>query len=364
MECENIKCEECKLNYCDCNPVPTYEEIKPYIEKKLVAEQVHPENEDVRIFNYTQMCQFSGDWDEVTKQCRGLILNIKTGEVLARPFKKFFNYQEHIAKNWPIPEEEPIITEKLDGSLGIMYTLNGKTWIATRGSFMSDQAIWATKWWRENKGDDPYGNEVTHLFEIIYPENRIVVSYDFSGLVHLASIHTKTGRQVESIMPVKKAEKIDSKNVIDLLKQDDPNSEGFVVYYPKANTRVKIKFPEYVRLHRIVTGVSEIAIWEMLRDEKPIDELLEKVPDEFYKWVSETQFKLLKQYSEIFTRCKNDFERIAHAGRSRKEIALDFQECKHPGILFAMLDGKDYRVPIWRMIRPHGQKQFKVDIDS
>lgn len=67
-----------------------YQTIKPYIEKKLISEQAHPENPDVRIFNYTQTCQFDKKWDEVTMQCRGLIMNIKTGEILARPFPNFF----------------------------------------------------------------------------------------------------------------------------------------------------------------------------------------------------------------------------------------------------------------------------------
>ena len=46
-----------------------YEQIKPYIEKKLISENTHPEDADVRIFNYTPICQFSRAWDDVTKQC-------------------------------------------------------------------------------------------------------------------------------------------------------------------------------------------------------------------------------------------------------------------------------------------------------
>ena len=87
-----------------------YEKIKPYIERKLVTEQVHPEDANVRIFNYSQSCQFGKEWDDVTRQCRGLILNVKTGEILARPFPKFFNHGEHIQNGWPIPNETPVIT--------------------------------------------------------------------------------------------------------------------------------------------------------------------------------------------------------------------------------------------------------------
>lgn len=343
-----------------------YETIKPYIEKRLVSEQIHPEDEDIRIFNYTQLTQFDQLWDDVTRQCRGLIMNVKTGEILARPFPKFFNYGEHVQKNWLIPNEIPIITEKMDGSLGIMYTLNDKTWIATRGSFTSDQAIWATKWWRENKGDEPYGNDITRLFEILYPENRIVVNYDFSGLVHLASIDTKTGLQVEDMMPVRKVKNIEVTNLEELTKLDEPNSEGFVIFYPKENLRMKIKFPEYVRLHKLITGVSEIAIWEHLREGNGLEDLLEKVPDEFYKWVETTQKNLRTKFTKIWGEAQLSVQMLG--GKTRKEQAIWIMENKKEisSIIFSLLGKQDKRAAdnVWKMIRPHGRSQFKIDIDQ
>lgn len=344
-----------------------YEQIKPYIEKGLVSEQSHPLDPNVKIFNYTQTCQFSKAWDEVTTQCRGLIMNVETGEILARPFRKFFNFGEYAGE---IPTEKPIITKKLDGSLGIMYTLQGKTWIATRGSFTSDQAQWATRWWRENKGDEPYGNEVTHLFEIIYPENRIVVSYDFAGLVHLTSVRTETGEDLpDEIIPVHKADRIDAEDWQALKNLNTPNEEGFVLTWPN-KLRLKVKFEEYVRLHRIVTGVSEIAIWEMLRDGKPTSEFLEKVPDEFMKWFEGVVTRLKGQYAEIEKEAVDHFARITDlmgsalvGGGSRKEWAEQIQRMKNPGLGFSMLDKKDYSTAIWRMVRPHGQSIFKTDID-
>lgn len=344
-----------------------YEVIKPYIEKKLVSEQSHPENQDVRIFNYTQKCQFEQAWDDITRQCRGLILNVKTGEVLARPFPKFFNYAEYVSKEWPIPESVPEIYEKLDGSLGILYELNGKEWIATRGSFMSDQAIWATNWWRSHvltpltsiKG-------VTHLFEIIYPKNRIVVSYDFSGLVHLTTLDNETGQVIPEKWydPVRSVRKINPQNLGELLKLDEPNSEGFVLFYPEENVRMKIKFPEYVRLHRIITGVNEIAIWEMLRDGQGLEDLIEKVPDEFFKWVKEVSTRLLDEFDSIANESERIFESVRYLP-IRKEQALKIQESKekYRGVVFALLDGKPSALIIWRQIRPHGAHVFKTDID-
>lgn len=346
-----------------------YATIKPYIEKKLISEQSHPEDENVRIFNYTQKCQFDKEWDDITKQCRGLIMNIETGEILARPFPKFFNVSEHTdVFKLQVPDEEPHVYEKYDGSLGIMYTLKDTTWIATRGSFTSDQAVWATKWWRENKGPKPYGNERTHLFEIIYPENRIVVDYDFSGLVHLATLDTKTGVQVRDIMPVKRAEKIPYSDIETLQKMDKPNSEGFVIYYPKADLRLKVKFEEYVRLHKIVTGLSVIGVWEYLQKNgvhADIRGIAESAPDEFYKWLEDTAGNIRNVFLEINNQAEEEFTEImADLGTEldRAKWAQRIKEMKYPAIGFAMLDKKDYKPLIWKMIRPKGNVTFKVEI--
>jgi RNA ligase len=352
-----------------------YQTIVPYIEKGLISEQVHPENPSVRIFNYTQACQFTQAWDDVTLQCRGLIMHVDTGEIIARPFPKFFNYGEHVSKGWAIPSSKPVVTEKLDGSLGILYKLNGVPRIATRGSFTSDQALWATEWWQTNvEQPDIFEPGLTNLFEIIYPANRIVVSYDFSGLVHLATLDNETGRpaEVNWSEPVRTAKQISFTDLETLSKVDEPNSEGFVLYYPDDNVRMKIKFSEYVRLHKLVTGVNEIAIWEYLRDGKSLADLIDKVPDEFYQWVTQTSNRLNKAFNEIRDQAERDFSEtlewardagFTEEGYDRKEIALYFQKKQNPGILFAMLDNKPTAPLIWRMVRPHGGSAFKNDID-
>lgn len=343
-----------------------YDIIKPYIEKGLVSEQAHPENEAVRIFNYTQECQFSKGWDDVTRQCRGLIMNVDTGEVIARPFPKFFNYQEHIANGWPVPAETPIVSEKLDGSLGILYHLNGKAWIATRGSFKSDQALWATDWWRKNMGTT-VEDGFTHLFEIIYPENRIVVSYDFSGLVHLASLDTQTSRPSSITLydmtgkPVRAAKQIATTSLEALAEMDEPNSEGFVCYFPTANTRMKIKFPEYVRLHKIMTGLSEIGIWEGLANGNKVD--LADVPDEMFNWIKSVEGRLQAQVDAIESDAYAAVKEAEELPTRKEQAEVITKGTKYPGVAFAMLDKKDWEAIAWKMVRPKGGKTFKVDID-
>lgn len=341
-----------------------YKQILPYIEKKLISEQSHPEDPDVRIFNYSQVCQYEKAWDDVTRQCRGLIMNVKTGEILARPFPKFFNYQEHLANGWLIPDGTPIISEKMDGSLGILYQLDGRPWIATRGSFMSEQAVWATEWYRKNVDLEPQP-EYTDLFEIIAPWNRIVVNYDFEGLVHLCTLSTATGGRVKfdySLYPAVRTPKYYPAAALDdLCKLDEPNSEGFVLEYPD-NTRMKIKFPEYVRLHKLVTGLSEIAIWEHLKGGEDLEDLLQNVPDEFYEWVKRVAADLYMKFGTILKEAIDTFA-LAGTYKTRKEKAEIITKSKYPGISFAMLDGKEYTEMIYKLIRPRGKSAFKIDTD-
>lgn len=343
----------------------TYEQIKPYIEKKLVSEQKHPEDEDIRIFNYTQKCQFDKEWDDVTRQCRGLILNIKTGEVIARPFPKFFNYGEHIQKGWAIPNEIPVVYPKFDGSLGILYRFKDDWRIATRGSFVSEQAQWANEFIRRPDVRDWMSDlelDYTHLFEIIYPANRIVVSYSFSGLVHLASVEIATGKSIapDSFFPL--PHRTDFTSYENLSELNNENEEGFVLHFREADVRMKIKFPEYVRLHKIMTGLSEIGIWEMLRDGKDIFQIIGEVPDEMHSWIKQVVGGLLEKFVDI-ERIATQAEMKAIGMSSRKDQALLVTQTAYPGVTFAMLDGKDYKPIIWKQIRPHGQSVYKIDID-
>lgn len=356
---------------------PTYYEIMPYVTSGLVSMNEHPENCDILIFNYTQECQFEKKWDDITLQCRGLILNRITDEVLARPFPKFFNYSEHIGDGKSLPSETPVVTEKLDGSLGILYHIDGVPYIATRGSFESDQAKWATDWWRKNvyaKREPGTGDGLTHLFEIIYPENRIVVKYDFAGLVHLDTIDNSTGESVFHQLPyesIRRVNMLSHMTIEWMTNHDADNFEGYVIHYQKSGLRLKIKLDTYVKLHKVMTGLSEIGIWEMLREKgintRP-EELVSDVPDEFFNWLKSVHLKLWTNYANIEEDSIWSFANIEDEAKElesppdRKWWALRIQKMKYPNVGFSMLDKKDYSEYIFRLIRPSGKKTFTIDL--
>lgn len=332
------------------------EALEKLMREGYVVAQKHPQA-DLWIYNYSQKTQYERFWNEITLHCRGLILN-KEYQVVARPFRKFFNLSEHQ------PEEIPSISfevfDKLDGSLGILYWHNEKPYMATRGSFNSEQAIKATEILHSRYAHtfDKLQPNKTYLFEIIYPANRIVVDYGaMEDLVLLAVIDNATGREEElqdiGFQKVKTYNGIT--DIAELKKLETDNAEGFVIKF-KNDFRVKLKFAEYVRLHRILTGVSNIAVWEYLVAEKPFDELLEKVPDEFYDWLKSTERNLVQQYQVIENEAKSSFKVL----ETRKDTALYFMTQKHTGVLFAMLDNKNYSEIIWKKIRPVFSKPFKT----
>jgi len=111
------------------------ETLNYYYERGYLIKQVHP-TLPLTIWNYSQTTQFEKKWDEITLMCRGLVTDDK-GNIVARPFSKFFNIEEDRHK----ATDEFDVYEKMDGSLGIMFNYES-TWIfASRGSFTSDQSV-------------------------------------------------------------------------------------------------------------------------------------------------------------------------------------------------------------------------------
>ena len=129
---------------------------------------------------------------------------------------------------------------------------------------------------------------------------------------------------------------------------------------------MKIKGKEYVRLHRILTGFSNVDIWEYLKDGKDISELLDRVPDEFDTWVKTVVNDLNKKFWETKSSSAgfvDEYRRtrsLAHIPFDKKEFAalVMTQPNNLRPVMFAMYDGKKYDEIIWKSLRPKYSKPF------
>ncbi len=342
--------------------------LNTYIDNNLIIANKHPEY-NIWILNYSPKVQSKGFWDEYTLSARGLVID-SSGAILARPFQKFKNLEEHDPADIDMSQEYDVF-EKIDGSLIIVFYYEPRMqWIvASRGSFISEQAMEAQKMLNASVYDK-LKTDYTYLFEIIYPENRIVVDYgNRRELVLLTRIETATGVEMlhndleytySKYFTVVKKFDVKINDLTELKKLEEDNKEGFVVRF-RNGFRVKVKFNEYVRLHGILTNVSNITIWEHLMNKYDFDALLDRVPDEFYDWLKKVTNSLQLAYNDVERNALKEFLRIYHVNETidRKSFAIEAQKSQYRSILFKLYDKKPYDEIIWKMIRPVYSKPFK-----
>ncbi len=346
------------------------EEYAEMVLKGYIRERSHPEFPQIKIANYSESCAWEGIWNNSTLQCRGLIFNADTQEVLARPFHKFFNYGQEGAPVIDL-DQKIEVTEKMDGSLGIIYPLpNGELAISTRGSMDSDQARWATKYFNDNGYSqlEWIEDEFTHLFEIIYPENRIVVDYKGQeGLVLIGAIQISSGADVsvetlkECFPNIPVVEIHPYKTLREVLEApQEPNREGFVIRTMDCE-RIKIKFEEYVLLHKFMTRINPKHVWEVLAAGENPDVVFANAPDEFHTWLKTITEEFRKEFARIFLDVRSQFSKIVLNPNTnmsepinRKEFALSTEGNPYRPMFFKMLDGKPIDEVIWKQLKPTG----------
>jgi RNA ligase len=352
--------------------------LNSYLERDLIEKNPHP-TLPIDIWNYTRKCQYSNSWDSITLAMRGTIIDGK-GKVVASSFKKFFNFEE-VEASGQIPQrgDYVYVQEKLDGSLGILFYYEEEWHLATKGSFVSEQAKRGMDIIKSKFQLGCFVTEMTYLCEIIYPENRIVV--DYGGKEDIIFIGaTSDGEELHwtTAKSIFKASGIPEKNIVkteqhfafdtelykSLKTKNLFNKEGFVLRFQPGNFRMKIKFEEYVRLHKLLTNFSNLDIWEALKQGKNLEkEILNKVPDEFDFWVKNKIEEIRGEFSKIEKEALDLYEIYTNSQETQTTKAeyskwVQTQEKSLRPILYSIFDGKDYDKSIWRIIRPEYQKPF------
>lgn len=334
--------------------------LKGYEKERWIYSHYHKELPLI-IWNYSQFTQYEGKWNEITLNCRGLVTDLE-GNLVSKGFSKFFNYSENKTQ---IPKEIEYVEiwEKVDGSyVGLFYYLD--QWIInSKGSFYSEQVTWA-KEILDNLDLNKLNKNWTYCFELVVPENRIVCNYGEEKSLYFLSAFCK-GEEIDDIYPKELQETIikfpnliqlNTFNPEKLQKENRDNEEGYVVKFSNGE-RCKIKFEEYMRLHRIVTNTTSYDIWDHLRQEKPFDEILDRIPDEFYNWVKDVKQELEDKFNKKLQEIEDEFWQII----DKKYYAYRAKQSKNQSYLFTRLNSysDNLKQAIWREIKPEFKKPFK-----
>ena len=285
--------------------------LQPHIEKgDLVVNVGLGDREGLVLVTYSKTYQYEHnnvDWEPLVKHTRGIIFDATNNyEIVALPFSKFFNLGEG-AIHYPSDDATiESVFEKIDGSLGICFQWKGKWHITTRGSLNSDIGLVAQRMLDDIIESDTCAflredaeSDYTFLFEIVYPENQIVIKYDKAELVYLGfrNIYNGDARYIGSEYPVDGVKwGIPAKYTFEtkeeivewLNKTKGTEFEGVVVHFSDGSI-FKIKSSDYMRLHRIVAQFTFKRVYEAVQMGTQ-DEIRKALPEElipeFDKYIS------------------------------------------------------------------------------
>lgn len=331
------------------------QKLNKYKEAGLLRNQNHP-TLPLQVWNYTEKVQYDDLWDEMTLSHRGTIRDLK-GNLVAKPFNKFFNIEQNRHKESDSFE----IYDKMDGSLGILFNYKDEWILATRGSFTSEQAIKGYEILQKYNYQN-LDKELTYCFEIIYPENRIVLDYgDKEALVLLAVFDLQGNEYPINVYAniFELAKKYDFENYKEIQKLNCDNLEGFIVRFSNGE-RCKIKFENYVKLHRKLSSISKKAVWELICEQKDVKEFLDIIPDEFHEQVKDWNKILLNDYFRIEKEVYSVFDNLPKF-ETRKDFALSIKDNSYKSILFKLADKKEIHDDICKLIKPSNTKSLIFD---
>ncbi|WP_374777743.1 T4 RnlA family RNA ligase [Streptomyces sp. NBC_01310] len=382
------------------------------IDAGYVTRKTHPEL-PLSIYTYTRTAQYARVWNDVTTRCRGLVADDTTGAIVALPLPKFFNVGEH-ESGQPyapaLPDEPFEVYDKVDGSLAVVFHYAGRWRVASKGSFISAQATWAQ---RRLDGKDTAALRpgTTYLAEILYPQNRIVVDYgDRRDLVLLAAFgldgtevplaeaagHWEGIGSVVTVWPAMPIDELialtESNTLPGGAAATGTQAEGFVLRFA-SGVRAKAKLSEYVRLHRVLTKVTERDIWRAhgierfaglpakqlaqglgctvaeieASDGKPLDALLDQVPDEFDTWVREVIDRIEGEATQRERAIDEAYAGLVHLAADRGAFARAARELPDREVraaMFLRLDGRPTDLVVWRNVRPETSDPFTIDEEN
>lgn len=320
------------LRESDLTPQNMMESLKADLGIKTF---VHPVHSNLIQFHYDQL--ESPRSHPIVNECRGLILDSANNwDVVAAPFWRFFNAEEDCAAE--IDWDSAHVQEKLDGSLMILYYYKYEWFVATKqsptasGNMGTEETTFAEMFWSLLSKETlaKLRPNLTYMFEMMTPENRVVVHQTDRKLVLLRGRERISLKEISAagicgllpkceITPVGDYPLTSIEEVNKAAEAIDPmKGEGFVVVDAN-NNRIKIKSPKYVQIHRLKDGFNTRRIIELIQMGET-NEILAYFPEyrEQYRSI-ENQLGVLIAYLQMIYDRYKDLE-------SHKDFALAIQK--------------------------------------
>lgn len=289
--------------------------------ESLISEFNLVANWSKRYPNLVQLCyhQLETPKNEITNECRGLILDAKDNfKVISYPFYRFSDYSDRSDSTLDMKSLK--FYEKLDGSIISLYFYGGEWNISTKtmpdadGRIHINDTIFRDYFFDVFKKlgyKFPEVNTNTYVFEFMFKGQGItlkngetislLMARDNNTLLELNHIEIAELNDWDKVVPMEETDLEKIKNIVRYL--DPTISEGFVVC-DKNFTRYKIKSPQFDK-------IAELKInWDNTEErQKMIEDSNFRRLCEIIRTNEHTSFISLPKYESVI----NQWNRVTKA---------------------------------------------------
>ena len=301
------------------NFIPTYEQCLQiakasgdvfFYERKHVMDGY-----DISVFNYRLapydkfIRPIEGNDEIDARELRGLTFVFNEDGSYRRflMLKKFWNVGQVPETQIDIISKKNIksIYDKLDGSCVHFIQLpNGRVVAKAKSSFDHDSVNMARHEYQNNEKirnlvDWSIGNNIQLIFELVSPQNKVVLNYSSTSLVLLRCRNQDTGEFISfedlgydlSGVEIPVQEYFDNVHQMIELAKNKKNKEGWIVEFEDGEIS-KVKTEEYFAMHQVLTV-------NINREDFIIKMILEETIDDFVAQLREEDVEMREKISEI-----------------------------------------------------------------
>ena len=319
----------------------------------------------------------------IRRECRGLIFDTATGQLLSRPYHKFFNAgeREETAINKINLYEPHVVLEKLDGSMIRPIPTKEGFRLATKAGItdvaMNAEVFIADKPHYSAMIESCIQEQLTPIFEWCSRKNRIVVDYPEDQLILTGIRDNPTGSyetyqfmkdftRMWNVPVVKAVDGLAVQNIDLFVKQvrEWDDGEGVVIRFDNGHM-VKVKADDYVLRHKSKDAINQ--------EKNVISVILDDAVDDLIPLLTPEDAERVQSFQTAFWACVNELASemadMYNAGNlmypDKKDFAVNYVQKMilpiHAPIMYGIKAGKGSKQVIVDMIRKSLTNQNKID---
>lgn len=340
------------------------------------------------VVNYAVAFEETFQWNDadpvgsaVRRECRGLIFDTETGNLISRPYHKFFNVgeREETAINKVNLYEPHVVLEKLDGSMIRPIPTKEGFRLATKAG-ITDVAMNAEVF----IADKPHYSrfigkclliKITPIFEWVSRKNRIVIDYPEDNLILTGMRYNDTGFYLDydamknyatawNISVVKAVDGLAVQNIELFVKQvrEWESEEGVVIRFDSGHM-VKIKADDYVLRHRSKDAINQEKNVLQIILSDAVDDLVPLLTPEDAHRVQAFQNAFWMAVEDVGTEIYQTHRQIDN-GQDQKEfatVAVPSVLPQYQPFMFKLRKGFPVRDLLIEQIQKSLSSQLKID---